>query len=198
MPFTHKALAILLGSLILSIGINFFLSPFEVLDGGIIGIGLIFNYLWGVKAGLTMILFSLPILVLAWFRNRSYFYNSIHGMLVSSFMIDLLEPFKQIVIVNLRLPSIYSSVLGGILVGIGIGIMLRYETSTGGTDLLAQFFADKFRLNVGIVIFLIDLIVILMGGLLVSKETFLLSALAITAVGFATSVIQSPSFNRDA
>lgn len=185
MYILKKMFVILLGSFLLSIGINFFLVPFELLDGGIIGIGLIIKYLTGIKPGLAIIVLSLPIFTLAWFYNRSYFYNSIHGMLFSSFVIDLLGPSRAY-IPAIQISPVFSSIFGGILVGLGIGIMLRHETSTGGTDLLAQFLSKIFKINVGIMIFIIDALVICLGGLLISKETFLLSSLTITVVGLFT------------
>lgn len=169
-------------------GINFFLVPFGLLDGGIIGIGLIIKYLLGIKAGLTIIILSIPIFALAWYRYRSYFYNSLHGMLVSSFMIDFIYPLHDLLLSYIYFPAILSSALGGTLVGLGIGIMLRHETSTGGTDLLAQFLANALNLNVGVMIFIIDAMVICLGGLLISGETFLLSIVTIIFVGLTTSL----------
>lgn len=61
MHFFNKAIIIVFGSLILSVGINFFLVPFDLLDGGIIGIGLIIKYILGIKVGLTIIVLSIPI-----------------------------------------------------------------------------------------------------------------------------------------
>ncbi|MFT4416128.1 YitT family protein [Fredinandcohnia humi] len=183
----NKIVAILLGSILLSIGINFFLVPYKILDGGIIGLGLIVNYITGLKAGLAIILLSIPVFVIAWVYNKSYFFNSIHGMLFSSFIIDLLASQANL-FSHFYLNPIPSSVIGGIFVGLGIGIMLRHETSTGGTDLLAQFLTTFFKMNVGVIIFLIDAIVICLGGLLISKETFLLSLLAITFVGLSTTI----------
>ncbi|WP_209812203.1 YitT family protein [Ammoniphilus resinae] len=188
MPLLDKAIAIIIGSIIISIGINFFLVPFELLDGGIIGLGLIVKYLLGIKAGLTIIVLSIPIFTIAWFKYRNYFLNSLHGMFISSFMIDLLYPLHDLFLSYFDLPALVCSVIGGILVGLGIGIMLRYEVSTGGTDLLAQFLANIFRLNVGIMIFIIDALVICVGGLLISKETFFLSVVTITFVGLTTSI----------
>jgi uncharacterized membrane-anchored protein YitT (DUF2179 family) len=187
MNILKKTCVILLGSILLSIGINFFLVPFELLDGGIIGIGLIIKYLTGIKPGLAIVFLSLPIFVLAWFYNKNYFYNSLHGMLFSSLIIDLLAP-SQAFLPEIQIPPIFSSILGGIFVGLGIGIMLRHETSTGGTDLLAQFLSKTFKINVGIMIFIIDAFVICLGGLLISKETFVLSSLTITVVGLFTSL----------
>ena len=63
---------------------------------------------------------------------------------------------------------------------LGIGMMLRYETSTGGTDLLAQFLARIFRVNVGIMIFIIDAIVMCMGGLIQRLFTEMILSLVLT------------------
>jgi len=184
--FLKKTAIVLLGSMLLSFGINFFLVPFEVLDGGIIGIGLIIKYLTGIQAGLVIICLSVPIFVLAWLYNKNYFYNSLHGMLISSFVIDLLAS-SQLLPSDMILHPIVSSILGGIFIGVGIGIMLRYETSTGGTDLIAQFLSKLFNINVGMIIFVIDTVVISIGGWLISKDTFLLSILTVIFVGFFTS-----------
>lgn len=188
MPFFHKAIAILLGSILLSIGINFFLVPFHLLDGGIIGIGLIVKYIFGIQAGLVIIILSLPIFIIAWFYYRNYFYNSLHGMLISSFFIDLFYPFHDLLHSYIELPPLFSSMIGGVLVGLGISVMLRYETSTGGTDLLAQFVANVLRVNIGLTIFIIDAMVICLGGLMISSEIFFLSAVTITFVGLTTSI----------
>jgi uncharacterized membrane-anchored protein YitT (DUF2179 family) len=184
MKFFRKGLIIIIGSILISLGINYFLVPYKVLDGGIIGIGLIVNYLWGLKAGLMIIIFSIPIFFIAWFGYRDYFYNSLHGMVISSFFIDILNPIHTF----FRIEAVLSSIIGGILVGLGIGLMLKYKTSTGGTDLVAQFISDKTGINVGILIFIIDAIVILSGGLLFSTETLLLSIITILFVGITTSL----------
>ncbi|MEB3103556.1 YitT family protein [Ferviditalea candida] len=185
----QKALAILSGCIILAIGINFFLVPHELLDGGVIGIALILHYLWGMKIGWVMLLCSIPIFLYAWYRYRPYFYNSIVGMILSSLMIDVIKHYEKDSCVSCHLPPLFSSIIGGILVGTGIGIMLRYETSTGGTDLLALFLSDLFALNVGIVIFFIDAIIVFLGGVLISQETFLLSVITILSVAISTTLL---------
>ncbi|WP_342567973.1 YitT family protein [Psychrobacillus sp. FSL K6-4046] len=180
-----KGLVIIFGSIFIALGINMFLVPYEILDGGVIGIGLILNYLWGFKTGATIIFFSIPIFVIAWFKYREYFYNSLHGMIISSFFIDLLKPFSTIVVFD----SVPSAIVGGSMVGIGIGFMLRYRTSTGGTDLIAQFISAKTGVNVGINIFVIDSLVLVVGGLLLSMDSFLLSIMTILSVAMTTSLI---------
>jgi uncharacterized membrane-anchored protein YitT (DUF2179 family) len=177
--FIKKIMGLLTGSVLLSIGINTFLIPYELLDGGVIGIGLIVSYIWDVKVGLTLILCSLPIFILAWFKDRTFFYNSFHGFLISSFMIDLLNPVLVLISERITIAPLTSAIIGGIFVGLGIGLMLKFETSTGGTDLLAQIVADTLRINVGISIFIIDFIVIAIGGLMKQRDGSLASLVSL-------------------
>lgn len=183
-----KVAIIMIGSMFLAIGINVFLVPHHLLDGGIIGIGLIVKYIWHVKAGLTIILLSVPLYIIAWFYYRPFFYNSLHGLLFSSLMIDIFSALRGAA----TLDPIVSSVIGGIFVRIGIGMMLREETSTGGTDLLAQFIARMTNWNVGIVIFIMDAIIIAVGSFVIDSTSFLYSFIVVTVVGIVTTVLTRP------
>jgi uncharacterized membrane-anchored protein YitT (DUF2179 family) len=190
-----RTVAIFFGSVLLGIGINGFIVPFHLLDGGMIGISLLLKYVWGYKVGLTLILLSIPIYLLAWKLERRYFINSIHGLLVSSLIIDLLSPLRGMFSVSI----IESSVIGGLFIGTGIGWMLRYETSTGGTDLLALFVSRWLSINVGMVIFMIDAAVILAGLYVMGEEMLFYSLVTILSVGFATmtmTLIRSINFYR--
>ncbi|MFP7295644.1 YitT family protein [Neobacillus niacini] len=186
----HKIIAMLIGSLLLSLGVNGFLVPYHLLDGGVIGLGLIIHYFYGWPTGLSMIVLSLPLYILAWFFERRYFYYSLHGLIISSFCIDLLSFISG----KITLGIFPSTIIGGILVGVGIGLMLRYETSTGGTDLLAQILTKFTSVNIGIIIFLIDGIIITSGIKVVGLEKFFYSLLTIIFVGLMTSltVIRKP------
>jgi len=182
---TKKIASIGIGSVLLAIGINAFLVPHHLLDGGIIGIGLIIKYIWNVKIGAAIICLSIPLYMIAWFYYRPFFYNSLHGLLFSSLMIDIGSRLRGMV----QLDALPSSVAGGILVGVGIGLMLREETSTGGTDLLAQFIAEITNWNVGIIIFVIDAIVITVGSRIVPDASFWNSLIVVTVVGIVTTVL---------
>ncbi|WP_369826924.1 YitT family protein [Geobacillus sp. 46C-IIa] len=183
----RKIMAIVGGSVLLGIGINVFLVPHHLLDGGMIGLGLIAKYGWHVQAGLTMIILSVPLYLAAWFYYRPFFYNSLHGLLFSSWMIDVLSVLRGLV----TLDPLLSAVIGGGLVGAGIGLMLREETSTGGTDLLAQFIAKWTGWNVGVIIFLIDACIISVGSLMIDSVPFIYSFVVVTVVGAVTTMLTS-------
>ncbi|MFD6440527.1 YitT family protein [Peribacillus sp. NPDC060186] len=184
MKIMERMAAIIAGSMLVGMGINFFLIPYHLLDGGMIGIGLIFHYYIGLPTGLGVILSSIPLYIYAWYFEKKLFVNSLHGLLFSSLCIDI---FSEAVI-EWNLPVYVSAIIGGGLIGLGIGLMLRYGTSTGGTDMLAQILSRKSGLNVGLLIFFIDGCVLLFGLSVVGISIFFYSFLTIIAVALLTSV----------
>lgn len=180
-----KVVTIIIGSLLIAIGINYFVIPNHLLDGGIIGIGLIGKYAFGLKAGLIIILLSFPLYIISFFYNSTYFYNGIHGLLVSSFFIDVFQPLS----LWDTPPIIVCSLTGGLLIGTGIGLMLLSDTSAGGTDLLALMLAKITSLNVGIYIFIIDSVILLFGWMVISEVTIIYSAIMVAMVGLTTTTI---------
>ena len=179
-----KVCCVLIGSLSLAIGINAFIIPYHLLDGGMIGLSLIVKYLWGYQTGLTICLLSLPIYLLAWLYFRPIFYNSLHGLLVSSFFIDICAPLNHLV----HLPILLSAILGGLFVGLGIGILLRFNVTTGGLDLLAQFIAQKLSINVGLIILVIDALILVTGYKIIGIN-LILSGIIVCSVGVVTTLL---------
>lgn len=173
----------------MAFGVNVFLIHNHLLDGGTFGIGLILHYLLGVQVGLVAIILSIPVFIFAWFYKRSFFYNSLHAMLLSSFIIDL--SFQQLRNLgdSFNQNPMISAILGGILVGSGIGIMLRSDTSIGGTDLLGQMIANHTHINPGIIIFIIDIFIVFTGSLIISESSIFLSGLTVICVGTTTSLL---------
>ena len=169
---------IFFGSLFIAIGVNLFLVPFELLDGGALGISLIFHYVKDMKVGWALLMVNIPIFILAWFFYRSFFYNGIHGLLFSSLLIDVLYPLHVIGRDSFPTPLL-SAVLGGICIGLGAGLMLRHEISVGGTDLLAQMIARRMKLNPGYVIFSFDIVVVTIGSFLIASTHLFVSFMTV-------------------
>ena len=180
-----KMVAIIIGALLIGVGLNGFLVPHRLLDGGITGIALILHYYFGYPTGFTMFLLSTPLFLYTWFFERSYFFNSFIGMAITAVFIDGMAPLRTVFSF-----SIYTSViLAGVFIGIGVGIMLRYKTSTGGTDLLAQFLSNTFSMNVGLVIFLIDGLIVAAAFNMLELKAVLFSCFTISIIGIFTSFI---------
>ncbi|MCM3800215.1 YitT family protein [Caldifermentibacillus hisashii] len=182
----QKLIATLIGSLLLGVGVNGFLVPHHLIDGGIVGIALLLHYFLKFPTGIIMVGLSIPICIFSSLNNKEYFFSSLQGLLVSSLFIDLLAPLRF----QFFIPQLASALIGGAIIGVGVGLMLRYKTSTGGTDLLAEIISETFSLNIALVIILIDGVIVLAGLALLKLDAFLYSCIAIIAVGFITSLIK--------
>ncbi|MBO8164748.1 MAG: YitT family protein [Brevibacillus sp.] len=183
MTLLHKALSTLLGCFLVGVGVNAFLVPHQLMDGGMIGIGLLANYYFEWPSGLVILVCSLPIYLMVFLHDRELFYHSFHGLLLSSFLIDALSGLRTWGYV---FSMETSSVIGGALIGSGIGIMLAYKTNTGGTDLLAQFIARRLNYPVALLIFFIDGFIVGLSFHVNGLEGTVFSLLTITTVAVCT------------
>jgi uncharacterized membrane-anchored protein YitT (DUF2179 family) len=185
----YKSAAILIGCVLIACGVDFFLVPFHILDGGLTGFALIINYTLGFPVGITYLVSSIPVFMLAWTYKRDSFYASIHGMWISCLLIDVIFPLQFLFLYYIELSPLVSALVGGVLIGSGLGIILRVGASTGGIDMVAQLLAKRLHINVGFLIASIDILVITLGGSLLHADTFLLSALTVISGGIATGLI---------
>lgn len=177
-----RVAALIIGSILLGIGINGFLVPHQLLEGGIIGLALLLHYYFDFQAGLWSALLSIPLILYAWVKDRAQFHGSIYGMIVTAVFIDLLAPYQ------FALPIWLSAILGGALCGIGVGLMLRYKTSTGGTDLIAYFIAKATPLNIGLLIAVMDVFIVLLGFQTLGLQSVVFSSITILIAGYLASI----------
>ncbi|MEH7417639.1 YitT family protein [Neobacillus drentensis] len=182
-----KLLVIGFGSTMISVGINMFILPFHLINGGIFGISLLLNYLWGLKVGLMFILLNIPIYLFALKNDPIYFYNGILGAVVSGCLIELLLPLNGL----LNLPIISSVIIGAVIIGVGVGVMLRNHISPGGMDLLALLIAKWTKVNVGVIMIALDAVIILTGLFLLQDVRLLYSLLIISIIGMLATIITS-------
>ncbi|AIE59857.1 YitT family protein [Bacillus methanolicus] len=183
----RKLIMIGIGGTFIGVGINLFLLPSHLINGGIFGISLLLKYLWGFKLGITIVCLNMPIYLVALKHNPSYFYNSLFGLLATSLMIDLLFPLNGII----HLPTILSAILGGLIIGIGVGIMLRYNTCPGGIDLLAFLISKWTSINVGFLLLLIDTFIIMFGLWILREEILLYSLITVAGVAAMAGILTS-------
>ncbi|WP_066061895.1 YitT family protein [Neobacillus soli] len=175
------------GSTMIGIGINGFILPFHLINGGIFGISLLVKYIWGFKAGLTFIILNIPVYMFAYKSDPIYFFNGLIGAIISGVMIELLMPLNG----SFHLPIMSSVILGAVIIGIGVGIMLKNHISPGGMDLLALLISKWSKVNVGVIMVAIDAVIILTGLMLLQDARLLYSLLIVSIVGLLATIITS-------
>lgn len=171
----------ILGSFVISIGISLFLLPNQLSSGGIAGIGTIIYYLLKIPMGTTIILLNIPLFLISILKiGKSFFVKSLIGTISLSTFIDCLDKFKP-----LTQDRFLACIYGGIIIGVGTAIILKVNSSTGGTDMVT-YIAKKYKpsIRTGNIIVIIDIIIVTLNMLFFREiEIGLYSGIAIYLMG---------------
>lgn len=181
-------LIITVGCIIFSLGIALFLDANKIASGGVSGLAIILSHITPFKmTGVWIIILNVPLFILgAVSFGREFVISSLYSTVVSSLLIELLN-FLLKDYLPLTEDIIIAGVVGGALMGLGIGIVFRMGSSTGGTDILVRFLRKKFRyLRMGVISLLIDLVIIALSFIFFKNFTLtfytVLSLIATTTV----------------
>ena len=142
-----------------ALAFNAFYAPNGLTCGGFTGIGQIVNhFLPFAPVGTVTFLLNLPLFLLGLKRHgRSFLLSSLYATAVSSLFVDLLAAVWTFPPMEPLLACIY----GGVILGVSLGGLLRYETTTGGTELGARLLLPRFpHLPIGKICLVMDLAVI--------------------------------------
>ncbi|MGL5634328.1 MAG: YitT family protein [Sarcina sp.] len=155
---------IILGCIISSLGVNIFLTHAKLLSGGATGIGLIFQYLFHVNAGIIVFVINIPLFVLSYFKldKRFTVYSAI-GTISLSLSLYLTSGIN--IDLNITDPLVLC-IYGGVLCGIGYGLVFSRSGSTGGTDIITMSIKKKYsNFDIGKVGLVLNLIIVSVGSI---------------------------------
>lgn len=169
-------IGIALGATIAASGLVLFLIPNKIAAGGVSGLATVIFYLTGSPTGLTMLALNIPLFIMA-IRTMGipFLFRTFYGAVVLSVAIDLLD----LVLVPFTVDPLLSAVYGGLLMGIGLGIVVRSGGSTGGTDLASRILHRYAHLSIGQSLMLIDTVVIIIAGVAFNLELALYGLLSL-------------------
>lgn len=156
-----------------SVALEMFLVPNLVLDGGLTGISLMINYQTGILLGLLTFLLNIPFVVLGWRMLGLRFAGSyLYAMILLSGFTALLHDVAPVTDNELL-----SVVFGGILLGIGVGLVIKGGACLDGTELLAMLCSKRLPVSVGQVILFLNLVIFSVAACLFGIDRALLSLL---------------------
>lgn len=182
----YSALIIFAGSVLLGFAFNMLLLPHEILSGGITGIAMIFSLMVPVNAGIWLIVLNIPILVLGWMKlGKMFILNSIYSVAVTS--ISML----YIPVMKLTEDALLSSVFGGVLVGVGVGFIIRFFGSTGGFDVVGLLLTMKRDIPLGFLVFGLNSLVVFVSGFIFSWELAMYTMASIYITGLVVDRIHT-------
>lgn len=166
---------IVLGCMIGGASYPLFLVPNEIAPGGLTGVATVLNYLFGLPVGLTSMVLNVPLFLMGYkLLGGSFALRSLIATVLFSLFIDLFRfpPLTDDVLL--------ASVYGAIMLGVGLGLILRGGATTGGSDMIAKLVHHRLPfITVGAVIMLVDCLVIVLAAFTMSTRAALYSLICI-------------------
>ena len=138
-----------------ALGFNWCIDPNHLSIGGFTGIAQILHALFSrIPVGILTIVLNLPLFVISWKQTgKTWLIPTLYATIVSSGMIDILSQIYEFTPMNPMLAALF----GGLLVGVGCGLMMQQNATTGGSELLAQILKRHFSgLSIGTLCLVID------------------------------------------
>lgn len=173
----YAYLHIIVGCLIGGMAYPLFLTPCGIAPGGLTGVGIICHHLFSWPVGTVSLVLNIPLFILSYRQMGPVFaFRSLIAMTLFSLSIDLL-PFAP-----MTEDPLLATLFGGILLGVGLGMIMRGGATTGGTDMMARLLHKHISfLSVGVLLFAMDFIVIVAAAVFIGANEALYAIIDIYA-----------------
>lgn len=170
----YKYALLLAGSAIAAVGLEIFLVPNMIIDGGIVGISIIASLLSDIPLGVFTFLLNVPFLYIGYKQiGKTFVFSSLFSVTAFSILVSVLHPIP-----GLTNDVLLATVFGGIILGAGVGLILRYGGSLDGTEIIALILNKKFPLSVGQFVMLFNVVIFSFAALVLGWDRALYSMLA--------------------
>ena len=172
-----------LGTFILAFGLHFFFFQNKIASGGVTGLALVVNSIFGISTGLfvaisNFILFALAFIVI----SGQFGVKSIYATVLLSVFLSYFEKFYPSY--TLTKDLILATIFGSAICALGITIIYFYEASTGGTSIIARILTKYCHISYGMSSFIVDAIVTLLAIFAFGVELGLVGLLSVYVTGF--------------
>lgn len=156
---------IIIGSLLYVLGLKVFITPMHIPTGGIAGIALLGNYIWGLPIGIVSMVLNIPLLFFGYkILGKDFFFKTLFMTVFSSVLIDL-SGFLPAYNGDILLASIF----GGIIKGFGFGLIIRAGGTSGGTDVIGKYLYRKRAIPLGTTGMTINVFVMILSAVMLKS-----------------------------
>lgn len=166
-------LFVAVGAVIAAFAIEEFLAPNNIMDGGVVGISMVTDVFLPMPLSVITILFNLPFLYVGFRQMGAQFV--VKTMLGMAFFSGALQIFSMWRMATLE--PLLATVFGGVVLGIGVGLVIRYGGCLDGTETMAILISKKTSFSVGQIILVFNILIYLVVGILFGADRAMYSLL---------------------
>ena len=182
----HNFLMITAGAIIAAFSIEDFLAPNNIFDGGIVGVSMIVSSFSGIKLSLLTWLFNVPFLVFAWkMKGKIFVIRAVYAMTVFAAAVGVFETTAAVTDDHLLAVT-----FGGLILGVGVGLVLRYGACLDGTEIVASVLSKKIHQPIGRQVLCFNIVLYLIVGLLYGWDRGLYSILTYVLVSVVMTRVE--------
>ncbi|MBU7005162.1 YitT family protein [Phosphitispora fastidiosa] len=165
---------LLIGAVFTSIGLEIFLVPNNIIDGGVVGISIISSHLTKLPLGLFIFILNLPFLAIGYKQiGKTFVWSTLFAVTALSIGVTVLHPIP-----GLTKDVLLASVFGGITIGIGVGLIIRYGGSLDGTEIVAIILDKRTGFSIGEIVMFFNLFILSSAGLVFGWDKAMYSLIA--------------------
>ncbi len=154
---------IALGAFIMAAGFVLFITPYKIVPGGVYGVSIVLHHLFGTPVGLIALCFDIPLTLLGIkILGPRFGIKTVVGFVLTAGFVDLLTYLwgDQPLVEN---DALLSSIFGGVLIGLGLGMIFKAKATSGGSDIIAMIVAKYTKLPLGQLMIAVDSAIVLVG-----------------------------------
>ncbi|GGB60372.1 YitT family protein [Fictibacillus barbaricus] len=169
-----RAILITFGAILMAVGLEIFLVPNNVIDGGIAGISIMLSHLTGASLGIFLFALNLPFIFIGYKQiGKTFAFSTLYGIIILSIATTILHPVPPFTD-----DLLLATVFGGIFIGVGIGMVIRSGGSLDGTEILAILSNNKLPFSVGEIIMFFNIFILGAAGFVFTWDRAMYSLIA--------------------
>ena len=171
---SSKMIFMIIGASLYSIGLEIFLIPNNVIDGGIVGISIMISHFTNVPLGVLTFVLNLPFFIFGYKHiGKTFTLSTLFSVICYSIGVSVLHPIP-----GATHDILLASVFGGIIIGLGIGIIIRTGGSTDGTEVIAIILDKRISFSIGQIVMFFNLFILTFAGFLFGWDRAMYSLIA--------------------
>jgi len=164
----------ILGSILAATGLEIFLIPNNIIDGGITGISIMASHLTGIQLGVFIFILNLPFVLIGYKQiGKTFALSTIFSVICFSIGVTLLHPVPGI-----TQDILLATIFGGIILGVGVGLIIRNGGSLDGTEIVAILLEKRSAFSIGEIVMFINFFILGISGFLFGWDRAMYSLIA--------------------
>lgn len=186
--FLHYSM-IVIGAFILASGFVLFITPHKIVPGGVYGISIVLHYLIGTPVGAMALAFDIPLTLLGLkILGPRFGAKTVVGFVMTAVFNDVITYFYGYEPL-IKDDVLLSSIVGAVVIGIGLGLIFKAKATSGGTDIIAMIINKYTHIPVGKLLIMVDSVIVLFG--LVAFEDWKIPFYSLIVIYIAGKVLDT-------